>query len=156
MWCDFDGQCLRANTMRGFAKEQNMLRNPRVTLLCCDPCRPLRCLKVRGMVAEMTEAGAAEHLDALASKYAGQPVRFFGGAIPCGHHCVRGRGPLAGRRGQPGTGRARTGRGHPVCRLRHHPGRDQLVPDGRSRDKVDTHRVEALSFCWPSSPSRPC
>ena len=34
------------------------------------------------MVAEMTEAGAAEHLDCLASKYAGQPVRFFGDAIP--------------------------------------------------------------------------
>jgi len=82
VWCDFDGQCLRVNTMRGFAKEQNMRRNPRVTLLCYDPCRPVRCLEVRGMVTEMTEAGAAEHLDALASKYAGQPVRFFGGAIP--------------------------------------------------------------------------
>ena len=68
--------------MRGFAKEQNMRRNPRVTLLCYDPCRPLRCLEIRGMVTEMTEAGAAEHLDALASKYAGQPVRFFGRAIP--------------------------------------------------------------------------
>jgi hypothetical protein len=40
VWCDFDGQCLRVNTMRGFAKEQNMRRNPRVTLLCYDPCRP--------------------------------------------------------------------------------------------------------------------
>ena len=34
------------------------------------------------MVAEMTEAGAAGHLDCLASKYAGRPVRFFGDAIP--------------------------------------------------------------------------
>ena len=34
------------------------------------------------MVVEMTEAGAAEHLDCLASKYAGRPVRFFGGSIP--------------------------------------------------------------------------
>jgi hypothetical protein len=30
----------------------------------------------------MTEAGAAEHLDALDSKYAGRPARFFGDAIP--------------------------------------------------------------------------
>jgi hypothetical protein len=30
----------------------------------------------------MTQAGAAEHLDALASAYAGRPVRFFGDAIP--------------------------------------------------------------------------
>ena len=42
VWCDFDGQCLRVNTMRGFAKERNMRRNPRVTLLCYDPRRPLR------------------------------------------------------------------------------------------------------------------
>ena len=59
-----------------------MRRNPSVTLLCYDPRRPLRYLEVRGTVVEMTEAGAAEHLDCLASKYAGRPVRFFGDAIP--------------------------------------------------------------------------
>ena len=82
VWCDFDGECVRVNTMRGFAKERNMRRNRRVTLLCYDPRQALRHLEVRGMVAEMTEAGAAGHLDCLASKYAGQPVRFFGDAIP--------------------------------------------------------------------------
>jgi PPOX class probable F420-dependent enzyme len=82
VWCDFDGLDLRVNTMRGFAKERNMRRNPRVTLLCYDPRQPLRYLEVRGMVAEMTETGAAEHLDRVASKYAGRPVRFFGDAIP--------------------------------------------------------------------------
>jgi PPOX class probable F420-dependent enzyme len=82
VWCDFDGQCLRVNTMRGFAKERNMHRNPRVTLLCYDPHQPLRYLEVRGTVAEMTETGAAGHLDCLASKYAGRPARFFGDAIP--------------------------------------------------------------------------
>jgi hypothetical protein len=52
MWCDFDGQCVRVNTMRGFAKELNMRRDPRVTLLCFDPrqprssaaCRHMSCL----------------------------------------------------------------------------------------------------------------
>jgi Pyridoxamine 5'-phosphate oxidase len=34
VWCDFDGQCLRVNTMRGFAKEQNMRRNPRGSRSC--------------------------------------------------------------------------------------------------------------------------
>jgi PPOX class probable F420-dependent enzyme len=82
VWCDFDGQCVRVNTMRGFAKERNMRRNPRVTLLCYDPRHTLRYLEVRGTVVEMTQAGAAEHLDHLASKYAGRPVRFFGDAIP--------------------------------------------------------------------------
>jgi PPOX class probable F420-dependent enzyme len=81
VWCDFDGQCVRVNTMRGFAKERNMRRDPRVTLLCYDPRQPLRYLEVRGLVVEMTEAGAAGHLDALASKYAGRPTCFFGDVI---------------------------------------------------------------------------
>lgn len=84
VWCDFDGECVRVNTMRGFAKERNMRRNPRVTLLCFDPRQPLRYLEVRGTVVEMTEEGAGRHLDELASKYAGRPIRYFGDAIPTG------------------------------------------------------------------------
>jgi PPOX class probable F420-dependent enzyme len=82
VWCDFDGAFVRVNTMRGFAKERNMRRDPRVTLLCYDPRQPLRYLEVRGTVVEMTEDGAARHLDELASKYAGRPIRYFGDAIP--------------------------------------------------------------------------
>jgi PPOX class probable F420-dependent enzyme len=82
VWCDFDGQCVRVNTMRGFAKERNMRRDPRVTLLCYDPREPLRYLEVRGTVVEMTEEGAGRHLDAIASRYAGRPVRYFGEVIP--------------------------------------------------------------------------
>jgi PPOX class probable F420-dependent enzyme len=82
VWCDFDGECVRVSTMRGFAKERNMRRDPRVTLLCYDPRQPLRYLEVRGTVVEMTEEGAGRHLDALASKYAGRPIRYFGDAIP--------------------------------------------------------------------------
>ena len=82
VWCDVDGELVRVSTMRGFAKERNMRRDPRVTLLCYDPRQPLRYLEVRGTVVEMTEDGALEHLDALASKYAGRPIRYFGDAIP--------------------------------------------------------------------------
>ncbi len=82
VWCDFDGECVRVNTMRGFAKERNMRRDPRVTLLCYDPRQPLRYLEVRGTVVEMTEEGAGDHLDGLASKYAGRAIRYFGDAIP--------------------------------------------------------------------------
>jgi PPOX class probable F420-dependent enzyme len=82
VWCDFDGEHVRVNSMRGFAKERNMRRDPRVTLLCFDPRQPLRYLEVRGRVVEMTLEGAADHLDALASMYAGRPVRYFGDVIP--------------------------------------------------------------------------
>ena len=81
-WCDFDGECVRVNTMRGFAKERNMRRDPRVTLLCFDPREPLRYLEVRGAVVDMTEVGAGDHLDDLASAYAGRRIRYFGDAIP--------------------------------------------------------------------------
>ena len=81
VWCDFDGEHVRVNTMRGFAKERNMRRNPLVTLLCYDPREPLRSLEVRGTVEEMTEVGAREHLDALASKYAGRDLTYFGDVI---------------------------------------------------------------------------
>ena len=37
VWCDYDGECVRVNTMRGFAKERNLRRDPRVTLLCTTP-----------------------------------------------------------------------------------------------------------------------
>jgi PPOX class probable F420-dependent enzyme len=82
VWCDFDGTDVRINTMRGFQKERNMRRNPRVTILCYDPRQPLRFLEVRGTVVEMTEEGAAQHLDSLASRYAGRTVRYFGDCIP--------------------------------------------------------------------------
>jgi len=82
VWCDFDGTFVRVSTMRGFRKERNMRADPRVTLLCYDPAQPLRYLEVRGRVEEMTLEGALEHLDALASKYAGRPIRYFGECIP--------------------------------------------------------------------------
>jgi PPOX class probable F420-dependent enzyme len=82
VWCDFDGTFVRVSTIRGFAKERNMRRDPRVTLLCYDPDRPARYLEVRGAVVDMTEDGAAAHLDGIASKYAGRPLHYFGGCIP--------------------------------------------------------------------------
>ena len=82
VWCDFDGECIRINTMRGFVKDRNMRRDPRVTLLCFDPSEPSRYLEVRGRVVAMSESGARQHLDQLASKYVGRPVRYFGECIP--------------------------------------------------------------------------
>ena len=81
VWCDHDGEFVRVSTMRGFQKERNMRRDPHVTLLCYDPLEPLRSLEVRGVVEQMTGDGAAAHLDALASLYAGHTVSYFGDVI---------------------------------------------------------------------------
>ena len=81
VWCDFDGEYVRVNTMRGFRKEKNMRANPKVTLLCYDPRQPLRYLEVRGKVIEMTEEGAMEHLDGLSELYIGKKP-YFGECVP--------------------------------------------------------------------------
>jgi PPOX class probable F420-dependent enzyme len=81
VWCDFDGVYVRINTMRGFRKEKNMRANPRVTLLCYDPRRPLRFLEIRGKVVEMTEDGALAHLDGLTEMYIGKSP-YFGSCVP--------------------------------------------------------------------------
>ena len=72
VWCDVEGDRLRVNTMLGFAKERNMRRDPRLTILCFDPRQPSRYLEVRGRVVAAREEGAREQLDALAWKYRGQ------------------------------------------------------------------------------------
>ena len=81
VWCNFDGTHMLVNTMRGFRKEKNMRANPKVTLLCYDPCRPLRYLEIRGLVVEMTEDGALEHLDGLSELYTGRKP-YFGACVP--------------------------------------------------------------------------
>jgi len=80
VWCNFDGTHILVSTMRGFRKEKNMRRNPKVTLLCYDPRRPLRSLEIRGTVVGMTGEGALEHLDGLSELYTGRRP-YFGGCV---------------------------------------------------------------------------
>ena len=85
VWCNREGNdnYLLTNTMRGFRKEKNMRANPHVTLLVYDPRNPSRNIEVRGLVVEMSEAGAIEHNDRLAQLYLGKPgARFLGDAVP--------------------------------------------------------------------------
>ena len=84
VWCDFDGEFVRVNTMRGFRKEKNMRLNPKVTLLCFDPRQHLRYLEVRGTVVEITEEGALTHLDGLSERYTGLSP-YFGACVPVEH-----------------------------------------------------------------------
>jgi PPOX class probable F420-dependent enzyme len=81
VWCNTDGEHVLVSTMRGFLKERNMRRDPRVTLLCFDPAEPLRSLEIRGRVVEMREEGATEHLDLLARLYTGLEP-YFGAVVP--------------------------------------------------------------------------
>lgn len=83
VWCNRKGDCIYINVMKGFRKERNMRANPRVSLLVYDPGNPLHNIEIRGLVTEMTEAGAVEHNDELTRLYLDKPdAVFFGDSVP--------------------------------------------------------------------------
>ena len=83
VWSNVEGEYVLINTMRGFQKEKNMRANPRVTLLAYHPSDPLHYIEIRGVVVEMTEVGAVEHLDYLTCLYLHKPdAKFFGDSVP--------------------------------------------------------------------------
>jgi PPOX class probable F420-dependent enzyme len=71
VWCDYDGNLVIVNSARGRQKDRNIRRNPRVALSIMDSDNPYRYVEVRGSVVEITEAGAAAHIDKMAKKYLG-------------------------------------------------------------------------------------
>jgi PPOX class probable F420-dependent enzyme len=71
VWVDYDGTYVIINSARGRQKDKNLRRNPNVALSIQDPANPYRYLEIRGPVAEITEAGADEHIDKMAKKYMG-------------------------------------------------------------------------------------
>ena len=72
VWCDFDGKHVRVNSALGRVKDKNVRRNPKVAISLQDPDNPYRYITVRGTVEEITQAGADDHIDALAKKYLGK------------------------------------------------------------------------------------
>lgn len=93
VWFSAEGPWLQVNTMRGFFKERNMRADPRVTLLVVDPGPDVHWLEVRGRV-ELVEAGAREHLDALALRYTGT-APYFGEVVPA--ELATSESPVIGR-----------------------------------------------------------
>jgi len=71
VWVDVDDGSVLFNSARGRVKDKNVRRDPRVTLTLIDPDNPYRYLGVRGRVVDITEKGAAQHIDKLAKKYLG-------------------------------------------------------------------------------------
>ena len=71
VWVDYDGSHILVNSARGRQKDKNMKQNSTVALSILDPDNPYRYLEVRGKVAEITEDGAAQHIDKMAKKYMG-------------------------------------------------------------------------------------
>jgi PPOX class probable F420-dependent enzyme len=71
VWCDYDGKHVIINSAKGRQKDRNLRREPHVSLAIIDPENPYRYVELRGHVSEITEQGAADHIDRMARKYLG-------------------------------------------------------------------------------------
>ncbi len=71
VWFDYDGEYVLVNSARGRQKDRNMQRDAHVAIEISDPDDPYRFVQVRGVVAEITEQGAADHIEKLSYKYTG-------------------------------------------------------------------------------------
>jgi PPOX class probable F420-dependent enzyme len=71
VWVDYDGENVIFNTAEGRAKPRHIRANPQVSVTVVDPEDAYRWIAVSGP-AQMTEDGAAEHINDLAHKYWGR------------------------------------------------------------------------------------
>lgn len=72
VWVDVEDTTVLVNSAEGRVKVANLRRDPRVGLSVADRENPYAAVSIRGRVKEITEAGAEEHIDALAKKYLGE------------------------------------------------------------------------------------
>ena len=72
VWCSYDGSHIWVNAAKGRQKDRNVRECPLVTVLAIDPKNPYRYLEVRGIVDEITEEGALEHINQLSQQYFGE------------------------------------------------------------------------------------
>lgn len=75
VWIDYDGKFLLVNSVKGRQKDRNIRRDGHVALEVQDPDNPYRYILVRGIVIEITEEGADEHIDMLSMRYKGVPYQ---------------------------------------------------------------------------------
>lgn len=72
MWIDVEGDYIVFNTAVGRVKEENLRRDPRVSLSCADTDNPYDRVVIHGRAVEFIEGDEADHcMDRLAKKYVG-------------------------------------------------------------------------------------
>ncbi len=72
VWYFRDGEDLLMSTVESRRKHQNLVRDPRATVLVFDADNPYTYVEIRGHV-EMTAEGGRELIDRLAQAYTGAP-----------------------------------------------------------------------------------
>jgi PPOX class probable F420-dependent enzyme len=73
VWIDVEDGMILVNSAEGRVKTNNVKRDPRVAISIYDEADPYGgVVSVRGLVKEVTTAGADAHIDKMAKKYIGQ------------------------------------------------------------------------------------
>lgn len=73
VWIDTDGVNILVNTATGRVKTNNVRRDSRVAVSVFDADNPYtRVVNITGVVSDIKESGAVEHIDKLSKKYIGQ------------------------------------------------------------------------------------
>lgn len=72
VWIRADGDDVLFSTIKGRRKYENMVRDPRLSVLVFDAADPYSYTEIRG-TAEITDDPAAELIEELSQKYTGKP-----------------------------------------------------------------------------------
>jgi PPOX class probable F420-dependent enzyme len=76
VWVKRDGDDILFSTTVGRRKEQNLRRDPRVTVVVMKPEQPYEYAEIRG-TAELTTEGGQDLIDELSVKYTGKKYADF-------------------------------------------------------------------------------
>lgn len=68
-WIDRDNDTILINTAKGRVKQENVSRDPRVSISLVGDRNPYSMVTITGKVIEQTTEGADEHIDKLARRY---------------------------------------------------------------------------------------
>jgi len=81
VWVEYDGEHILINSAKGRKKDRSMRGNPKVALSVQDPDNAYRYIGLQGRVVEITEEGAAAHINKLSHKYNGRDYPPLGDSI---------------------------------------------------------------------------
>ena len=80
LWASYDGNEVLLSTLKGRRKYQNLIADPKISVLWFPRENPLSYVEVRG-TAFMTTDGAQELIESLAQRYVGRPYREVPGDV---------------------------------------------------------------------------
>lgn len=72
VWFNLEGDYILVNSAYGRTKDRNMRVHPNVALTILDPKDPYRYMQIRGVVMNITDEGAVDHISTLSRKYRGR------------------------------------------------------------------------------------